>query len=165
MLLDICTNRRYINFPRILQNLTSITQSSPPGQNGCRFADDKFRCIFVTEKFCISLKFVSKAQIDNESALVQVMAWCQTAPSHYLHQCWPSSPTHICSTWVWRVNDIFNSLINKLITKYLKQFLYFPRNWWNSSFLRAQILCYHSLVHYKRLQKQSHWGDFKYSWD
>ena len=36
----------------------------------------------MTEKFCIliqiSLKFVAKDQIDNESALVQVMAWCQT---------------------------------------------------------------------------------------
>ena len=34
----------------------------PPGQNGRRFADDIFRCIFVNEKFCTliktSLKFV-----------------------------------------------------------------------------------------------------------
>ena len=27
--------------------------SSPPGQNGCHFADNIFRCIFVNEKFCI----------------------------------------------------------------------------------------------------------------
>ena len=41
-----------------------------------------FRYIFVNEKFCISiqisLKFVPKGQIDNKSALVQVMAWRQT---------------------------------------------------------------------------------------
>ena len=30
--------------------------SSTPGQNGCHFADDIFRCIFVTEKFCIFIK-------------------------------------------------------------------------------------------------------------
>ena len=46
--------------------------SSPPGQNGCHFADD----IFMNETFCIliqiSLKFVP---IDNKSVLVQVMAW------------------------------------------------------------------------------------------
>ena len=53
--------------------------SSPPGQNGCHFADDIFRCIFVNEKFCIlikiSLKFVSYSPIDNNPALVEIMAW------------------------------------------------------------------------------------------
>ena len=48
--------------------------SSPPGQNGRRFADDSFRCIFVNEKFCIlikiSLTFVPKGPIDNNPALV-----------------------------------------------------------------------------------------------
>ena len=52
---------------------------SPPGQNGCHFADNIFRCIFVSEKSCIlmkiSLKFVSKCPIDNKWTLLQVMAW------------------------------------------------------------------------------------------
>ena len=52
--------------------------SSPPGQNG-RFIDDILKCIFINEKFCISieisLKFVPKDLIDKMSALVQVMAW------------------------------------------------------------------------------------------
>ena len=55
--------------------------SCPPGQNGHHFADDIFRCIFVNEKFCIfikiSLKFVPKGPIDNNPALVQIMAWHQ----------------------------------------------------------------------------------------
>ena len=42
-------------------------------------ADDNFKCIFLSEKFCIliriSLKFVPKSPIDNKQALVQVMAW------------------------------------------------------------------------------------------
>ena len=29
----------------------------PPGQNGCHFADDIFRYIFVNEKLCILIKF------------------------------------------------------------------------------------------------------------
>ena len=41
-----------------------------------------YRCIFVNEKFCItiriSIKFVPKDLIDNKSALVQGMASCQT---------------------------------------------------------------------------------------
>ena len=53
-------------------------KSSPPGQNGCLFADDIFTCIFVNEKFWISvkisMKFVPKGPIDNKPALVQVMA-------------------------------------------------------------------------------------------
>ena len=30
---------------------------------------------------------------DDKSTLVQVMAWCRQATSHYLNQCWPRSPT------------------------------------------------------------------------
>ena len=48
--------------------------SSPPEKNGRYFADDIFRCIFVTAKFCILikilLKFVPKGPIDNNQALV-----------------------------------------------------------------------------------------------
>ena len=53
--------------------------ASPPGQNGHHFTDDIFRCIFVNKKFCcwikIWLKLVPKCQIDNNPALVQIMAW------------------------------------------------------------------------------------------
>ena len=45
-------------------------------------ADDIFKCNFLNEKarisITISLKFVPKGPIDNESALVQVMAWRRT---------------------------------------------------------------------------------------
>ena len=68
-----------LTFPRILQTEHQKGfNSSPPGQNGCHFADI-FKSIFMNEKFCIliliSLKFVPKGLIDYKSALVQVMAW------------------------------------------------------------------------------------------
>ena len=51
-------------------------------QNGRDFADDTFRCIFMIENFCISikipLKFVSRvprSPIDNNPTLVEIMAW------------------------------------------------------------------------------------------
>ena len=51
-----------------------VFNSSPPGQNGCHFADDIFRCVFVNKKvrilIKISLKFVPKGPIDNIPALV-----------------------------------------------------------------------------------------------
>ena len=40
---------------------------------------------------------------DDKSTLVQVMAWCRQATSHYLSQCWPISRSPNCVTrpqWV-----------------------------------------------------------------
>ena len=48
-------------------------------QNGRRFADDTFKRIFLNENvrisIKISLKFVPKGPINNNPALVQIMAW------------------------------------------------------------------------------------------
>ena len=50
-----------------------------PRQNGRRFADDVFKCIFLNENVIISikisLKFVPKRSINNIPTLVQIMAW------------------------------------------------------------------------------------------
>ena len=54
-----------------------------PRQNGRHFAEDNFTCIFMNEKFCISiqisLKFLPKGAINNKAAFVQVMACRRTA--------------------------------------------------------------------------------------
>ena len=52
-----------------------LVNSSPSEHYGCHFTDDIFKCIFVNEKFCISIKMklVPKGSINNESTLVQVM--------------------------------------------------------------------------------------------
>ena len=56
-----------------------LLNSSPPEQNGHRFPDVIFKCIFENENarifIRISLKFVPEALIDNVPALAQVMAW------------------------------------------------------------------------------------------
>ena len=48
-------------------------------QDGRHFADDIFKCIFVSEDVWMSIKisrkFVPKGPIDNKSSLVQVIAW------------------------------------------------------------------------------------------
>ena len=50
-----------------------------PTQNGRHFTDDIFKCIFLNEDMWISidisLKFVPKDQINDNPALVQIMAW------------------------------------------------------------------------------------------
>ena len=39
----------------------------------------------------IALRWTSLDLSDDKSILVQVMAWCHQATSHYLNQCWPRS--------------------------------------------------------------------------
>ena len=42
--------------------------------------------------FCeLALRWMSLKLTDDKSTLVQVMAWCRQATSHYLSQCWPRS--------------------------------------------------------------------------
>ena len=63
-----------------------------PRQNGRRFLDDIFKCIFLNENIWISIKislrFVLKGPINNIPALVQIMAWRRPGASHYLNQWW-----------------------------------------------------------------------------
>ena len=57
----------------------SMLNTSRPRQNGRHFPDDIFKSIFLNETawipIKISLKLVSKGQINNIPALVQIMAW------------------------------------------------------------------------------------------
>ena len=54
-----------------------------------------FKLILVTNGwriFCENAhKWMSLDFTDVKSTLVQVMAWCHKAPSHYMSQCWPRS--------------------------------------------------------------------------
>ena len=37
----------------------------------------------------ITLEWMPEDHVDGKSTLIQVMAWCHQATSHYLNQCWP----------------------------------------------------------------------------
>ena len=71
-----------------------------PGQDGRRFADDIFTCIFINENCCIlikfSLKYVRKDPIDNNPALVQTMAWRRSEDKTLSEPMMISFTTHIC---------------------------------------------------------------------
>ena len=45
----------------------------------------------------IALIWMSPDFTDDQSTLVQAMAWCRQATSHCLSQCWPRSPSHVTS--------------------------------------------------------------------
>ena len=70
-----------------------------PRQNGRRFADDIFKCIFVNENVWIpikiSLRFVPKGPINNIPALVQIMAWRRAGDRPLSEPMMARLPTHI----------------------------------------------------------------------
>ena len=56
-----------------------------------------------------ALIWMSLDHTNSKSILVQVMAWCRQAPSHYLSQCWPRSQSTYGITrpqWVNRFKQI-----------------------------------------------------------
>ena len=76
-------------------------------QNGCHFADNIFKCIFLNENVWIpikiSLKFVPKGPINNIPAMVQIMAWHRPGNKPLSEPMVVSLLTHICITrpqWV-----------------------------------------------------------------
>ena len=71
--------------------------SLAPGKFEWHFIYVIFKQILVVDNWDIScetvLIWMSLDFTDDQSTLVQVMAWCRQATSHYLSQCWPRSPS------------------------------------------------------------------------
>ena len=93
-----------------------------PRQNGRHFVDDTFKCIFMNENVKISiknsLKFVPKGPFNNNSALVQIMAWRRLGHKPLSETMMVRSPTHICVTrpqWVNNVNLTLNYSNSSLV--------------------------------------------------
>ena len=94
---------------------TYLLNTSRPRQNWCRFADNIFKCIFLNENVLIlhdiSLKFVPNIQINNISALVQIMAWLWPGDKPLSEPITVRLLTHICSNkpqWIKPQNTISN---------------------------------------------------------
>ena len=81
---------------------TKALNTLRPRQNGRRFADDTFKCIFLNENvrilIKISLKFVPQGVINNNPALVQVMAWRHPGDKPLSEPMMVRLPMHICVT-------------------------------------------------------------------
>ena len=103
---------RVVTFKKsVLFSLLSIhlTDTPPPPTKWPPFRRRNFQMHFHEwNVLCFDLNFndvCSKGPIDNNSTLVQVMAWHRTGdkPFPEPNQCWSSSLTHICGT---RVDDL-----------------------------------------------------------
>ena len=71
-----------------------------PGQDGRHFADDSFTSIFFNENCCILIKFllkyVRKGPIDNNQALVQIMAWRRSGDKPLSEPMMGKFGAHVC---------------------------------------------------------------------
>ena len=72
---------------------SELVNSLAPGTFELHFRHVLFKQILVIDGWGIScqiaLLWISLNFTDDQSTLVQVMAWCHQATSHYLIQCWP----------------------------------------------------------------------------
>ena len=72
-----------------------VINSLDPGRSGCDSKNGIFNLVLLIGIFRSShddaLQWMPQDLTDDKSKLVQVMAWCRQARSHYLSQCWPRS--------------------------------------------------------------------------
>ena len=91
---DYCVNNRR-QFSFLWRNEKFVLNSLAPGRIEQKFREVIFKPIQVTDGWDISCKIAFRWMplnlTDDKSILVQVMAWCRQATSHYLSQCWPRS--------------------------------------------------------------------------
>ena len=84
-----------------------------PRQNGRLFADDIFKRILLNETIRIStqnsLKFIPKGLINNNPALVQIMAWRRPGDKPLFEPIMVTLLTHICVTRPQWVNPLWSS--------------------------------------------------------
>ena len=71
-----------------------------PGRCGNDFKSVISRHMLLIESMKIACeiapRWMTQITCEDKSILVQVMAWCCEAPSHYLSQCWPRSISPYC---------------------------------------------------------------------
>ena len=85
--LEIWASTWYFS-PEVLTHLA-------PGRPGCHCKTAIFNLVLLIGIFTSSkdnaLRWMPRDLSNDKSTLVQVMAWCRQATSHYLSQCWPGS--------------------------------------------------------------------------
>ena len=76
--------------------------SLAPGRSECDSKDGIFNFVLLIVIFRSSHDnarwWMPQDLTDDKSTLVQVMAWCRQATSHYLNQCWPRLHKNKCYT-------------------------------------------------------------------
>ena len=91
---------------------------------------------------------------DDKSTMVQVMAWCHQAPSHYLNQCWPRSLLQCGITRPQWVNMNLHTVCALLWLDIYHLNPYRPRLHWQTTKWHCSLMyqqrCCHILVFIER---------------
>ena len=110
-------------------------------QNGRRFADDTFKRIFFNENvrisIKISLKIVPKGPINNNPALVQMMAWHRPGDKPLSEPTMVSLLTHICVLCLNELNLFMLNVFQQTEECFCIFYHFPPLRWcsWFKSFL------------------------------
>ena len=126
-----------------------------PRQNGRHFANDILKCIFLNENVWIpnniSLKFVPKGPINNNPALVQVMAWRRPGDKPLSEPMMVWLLTHICVTrpqwvkWVKIPSSLYKNIVMRKDIKTLDSI--FVSKWlWESVSHRCAVALVTGLI-------------------
>ena len=79
--------------PAVCFTRSQCVNSLAPGRCGCYLKLVVFKLVSRINILSISceivLRWTPQDLTDDKSTLVQVMAWCRQATSHYQSQCWP----------------------------------------------------------------------------
>ena len=96
---------------RLLSWCPLCLNSLSPGRSECYSKNGIFNLVLLIGIFRSSydsaLRWMPQDLTDDKSTLVQVMAWCRQATSHYLSQCWlsPLSPYGVARPQ-WVLNSL-----------------------------------------------------------
>ena len=97
----------------LVVSMNKTINSLAPGRSSRDFEDVIFNLALLIDIFKSSydnvLRWMPYNLTGDKSTLVQVMAWCRQATSHYLNQCWLRSPTPYGVTrpqWVEQIVDL-----------------------------------------------------------
>ena len=122
-----------------------------PRQNGCHFADDILKCIFLNENVWIpikiSLKSAPKGPINNIPALVQIMAWRRPGDKPLSEPTMVSLLMQICATRPQWVNTMMIHCFCQSNTQILKCYMNFLT--WNDIIIQNELWRLFKLL-YKR---------------
>ena len=111
---DICSNQNLSHNPvsviwMVYKHIEAETKWPP-------FRRRHFSFLFVNENGCISfdslLRFVSKGQIDNIPALVQIVAWRRPGDKPLSEPMMVNLLTYICVTWPQWVNNGISTVLH-----------------------------------------------------
>ena len=106
--ITFCLGGKY-NWPELHHHLGILSINSlAPRRYGCNLKLVIFNFIWRIGNLSISheiaLRWIPGDLSDDQSTLVQVMAWCRQATGHYLSQCWPRSMSSYGATRPQQVN-------------------------------------------------------------